>query len=39
MRAEDYLPSYPQLGAKMVYKPYYGNEVGRFGKATNLRQM
>ncbi|KHP18509.1 hypothetical protein QS38_24000, partial [Salmonella enterica subsp. enterica serovar Dublin] len=32
LRAEGYLPSYPQLGAKMVYEQYYGNEVGLFGK-------
>ncbi|ECB7137482.1 LysM peptidoglycan-binding domain-containing protein [Salmonella enterica subsp. enterica serovar Virchow] len=32
LRAEAWLPSYPQLGAKMVYEQYYGDEVGLFGK-------
>lgn len=31
IRAEGYLPSYPQLGAKVVYEQYYGNEVALFG--------
>ncbi|NTZ47754.1 LysM peptidoglycan-binding domain-containing protein [Lelliottia aquatilis] len=32
LRAEGYLPAYPQLGAKLTYEQYYGNEVGLFGK-------
>lgn len=32
IRAEGYLPSYPQLGAKLTFEQYYGNEVGLFGK-------
>lgn len=32
VRAEGYLPSYPQLGAKVMYEQYYGDEVGLFGK-------
>lgn len=32
IRAEGYLPSYPQLGAKIVYEQYYGDEVALFDK-------
>lgn len=32
VRAEGYLPAYPQLGAKLIYEQYYGDEVGLFGK-------
>ncbi|MDX7998939.1 hypothetical protein FE394_06955 [Xenorhabdus sp. Reich] len=32
IRAEGYLPQYPQLGAKLIYEQYYGNEVALFGK-------
>ncbi|ANI31715.1 hypothetical protein PL78_18075 [Yersinia entomophaga] len=32
IRAEGYLPAYPQLGAKLTYEQYYGDEVGLFGK-------
>ncbi|MDN0086131.1 Ig-like domain-containing protein [Yersinia nurmii] len=32
LRAEGYLPAYPQLGAKLSYEQYYGDEVGLFGK-------
>ncbi|AOM40854.1 inverse autotransporter beta domain-containing protein [Xenorhabdus hominickii] len=28
LRAEGYLPSYPQLGGKLIYEQYFGNEVG-----------
>ncbi|ENK6005568.1 TPA: inverse autotransporter beta domain-containing protein [Salmonella enterica subsp. enterica serovar Orientalis] len=31
IRAEGYLPSCPQLGAKVAYEQYYGNEVALFG--------
>lgn len=30
VRAEGYLPVYPQLGAKIVYEKYYGNKVALF---------
>lgn len=30
VRAEAYLPAYPQLGGKLAYEQYYGNEVGLF---------
>lgn len=32
VRVEGYLPSYPQLGAKVMYEQYYGDEVALFGK-------
>ncbi|AST78321.1 TPA: Ig-like domain-containing protein [Citrobacter farmeri] len=32
IRGEGYLPVYPQLGGKLVYEQYYGNEVGLFGR-------
>lgn len=31
MRAEAWLPSYPQLGGKVVFEQYYGDEVALFG--------
>ncbi|EDW8498351.1 hypothetical protein CRB79_004728, partial [Salmonella enterica subsp. enterica serovar Enteritidis] len=31
LRAETFLPAYPQLGAKLIYEKYYGNGVGLFG--------
>ncbi|WP_447776307.1 Ig-like domain-containing protein [Pseudomonas chlororaphis] len=36
IRAQAYLPSYPQLGGKLMYEKYYGKDVGLFGK--NNRQ-
>ncbi|WGO96456.1 Ig-like domain-containing protein (plasmid) [Pseudomonas viciae] len=30
VRAEAYLPAYPQLGGKFVYEQYYGDDVGLF---------
>ena len=30
VRAEAYLPAYPQLGGKLAYEQYYGDEVGLF---------
>ncbi|MBI6527788.1 inverse autotransporter beta domain-containing protein [Proteus vulgaris] len=30
LRAEGYLPAYPQLGAKLIFEQYYGKEVGLF---------
>ncbi|MDF0604049.1 inverse autotransporter beta domain-containing protein [Neisseriaceae bacterium TC5R-5] len=32
IRAEAWLPSLPQLGGKLMYEKYYGDEVGLFGK-------
>ncbi|WP_404851771.1 Ig-like domain-containing protein (plasmid) [Enterobacter asburiae] len=32
LRAEGWLPAYPQLGGKLVYEKYYGHEVALFGK-------
>ncbi|WP_111740616.1 intimin-like inverse autotransporter SinH [Leminorella richardii] len=37
MRSEAYLPFYPQLGGKLVYEQYYGDEVALFGK-DNLQK-
>lgn len=31
VRAQGWLPSVPQLGAKLVFEQYYGKEVGLFG--------
>ena len=36
IRSEAFLPAWPQLGAKLNYEQYYGNEVALFG--TNDRQ-
>ena len=33
LRAEGYLPSYPQLGGKLMFEQYFGDEVGLFGVA------
>ncbi|MCU5772299.1 inverse autotransporter beta domain-containing protein [Erwiniaceae bacterium BAC15a-03b] len=32
VRVEGWLPAYPQLGAKVMYEQYQGNEVALFGK-------
>lgn len=32
LRAEGWLPPYPQLGAKLMYEQYQGDEVALFGK-------
>ncbi|WP_227728940.1 YrIlm family inverse autotransporter adhesin, partial [Yersinia proxima] len=32
VRAEAYLPAYPQLGGKLMYEKYRGDEVALFGK-------
>lgn len=37
LRAEAYLPAYPQLGGKLVYEKYRGNLVALFGK-DNLQK-
>ncbi|WP_145932022.1 Ig-like domain-containing protein [Yersinia bercovieri] len=36
IRAEAYLPHYPQLGGKLMYEQYFGDEVALFG--LNERQ-
>lgn len=37
IRSEAWLPAYPQLGAKLAYEKYYGNEVALFGKDNRQR--
>ena len=37
IRAEGYLPQYPQLGGKLMYEQYYGNEVGLFGASSRQK--
>ncbi|WP_207214247.1 inverse autotransporter beta domain-containing protein, partial [Serratia liquefaciens] len=37
VRAQAWLPSLPQLGGKLTYEKYYGNEVGLFGKDSRQR--
>ncbi|EMR9379988.1 inverse autotransporter adhesin IatC [Escherichia coli] len=32
LRVEGWLPAWPQLGGKLVYEQYYGDEVALFGK-------
>ncbi|HDK1407863.1 TPA: Ig-like domain-containing protein [Escherichia coli] len=32
LRAEGWLPAWPQMGGKVVYEQYYGDEVALFGK-------
>lgn len=34
VRAEGYLPGAPQLGAKVTYEQYYGNDVALFGRSS-----
>ncbi|MEX2954814.1 inverse autotransporter beta domain-containing protein [Serratia fonticola] len=37
VRLQGYLPTYPHLGASVVYEQYYGDEVALFGK-DNLQK-
>ncbi|MBA8500454.1 inverse autotransporter beta domain-containing protein [Escherichia fergusonii] len=37
LRAEGYLPACPQLGAKLMYEQYYGDEVALFGRDERQR--
>lgn len=37
IRTEGYLPDWPQLGGKLVYEQYYGDEVALFGKDDRQR--
>ena len=38
LRAEAYLPIYPQLGGKLMYEQYYGDEVALFGHNNDRRK-
>ncbi|WP_395305046.1 Ig-like domain-containing protein [Enterobacter sp. ECC-019] len=38
VRAEGYLPAYPQLGAQLVWEQYYGDDVALFGDSDDDRQ-
>lgn len=37
LRAEAFLPQYPQLGSKLIYEQYYGSDVGLFGNALSQK--
>lgn len=37
VRAESWLPFYPQIGGKLIYEQYYGDEVALFG-SDNLQK-
>lgn len=37
IRAQGYLPNYPQLGGNVMFEQYYGDQVGLFG-ATNRQK-
>lgn len=37
LRADAYLPQYPQLGGKLMYEQYYGDNVGLFGSSTKQK--
>lgn len=37
IRAQGWLPAWPQLGGKLMYEQYYGNEVALFGKENRQR--
>lgn len=37
VRAEAFLPQYPQLGGKVMYEQYYGDEVGLFGYSNRQK--
>ena len=37
LRAEAYLPQYPQLGGKLMYEQYYGDNVGLFGASNQQK--
>lgn len=38
VRAEGYLPAYPQLGAQLIWEQYYGDDVALFGDDDDDRQ-
>ncbi|MDN4500172.1 inverse autotransporter beta domain-containing protein, partial [Pseudomonas mosselii] len=37
LRIDANLPSYPQLGGKLVYEQYFGDQVGLFGSANRQK--
>ncbi|HID8810537.1 TPA: inverse autotransporter beta domain-containing protein, partial [Enterobacter roggenkampii] len=37
LRVQGWLPAYPQVGGKLVYEQYYGDEVALFGKDERQR--
>lgn len=37
LRADAYLPQYPQLGGKLMYEQYYGDNVGLFGSSNRQK--
>ncbi|WP_454694475.1 Ig-like domain-containing protein [Achromobacter aegrifaciens] len=37
VRTEGYLPWYPQLGGKLMFEKYYGDEVGLFGASNRQK--
>lgn len=37
LRAEAFLPEYPQLGSKLIYEQYYGSDVGLFGNTLSQK--
>lgn len=37
IRAQAWLPALPQLGGKLIYEQYYGQEVGLFGAKTRQK--
>jgi adhesin/invasin len=37
VRAQYWLPTLPQLGGKLTYEQYYGNEVALFGRDNRQR--
>ncbi|EAN2043936.1 invasin [Salmonella enterica] len=37
IRAQAWIPSLPQLGGKLIYEQYYGDEVGLFGRDNRQR--
>ncbi|WON75599.1 YrIlm family inverse autotransporter adhesin [Serratia sp. UGAL515B_01] len=37
VRAEAYLPAYPQLGGKLMYEQYFGDEVALLGKDSRQK--
>lgn len=37
LRAEAYLPAYPQLGGKLMFEQYYGDQVGLFGASDRQK--
>ena len=38
LRAEGYLPAYPQLGMQLMWEQYYGDDVALFGDDQDQRQ-